>query len=185
MSKRTSRRSGSSPVSSIMTRRVAVVRDSLSVESLTKFLLEHGITSAAVSDEYGTLVGHVSMIDLVRERYLNGETEEDASARKQMRRESNENLRSGFHLEPAPRARVSDIMMPFVLRLSERASIDEAAAVMAREGVHRILVVSESNTVVGIVSALDVLKWLAKRDGYAVSGNEGAQWRSSCEYATA
>ncbi len=185
MNERTHPSPGSSPVSSIMTHDFAVVRDSLTIELLTKFLLERSVTCAAVADDRGTLVGYVSMIDLVRERYINGETEDDASSRKQMRRESNGELRSGFHLEPVPRARVSDIMMPFVLRLSDSAPIDAAAAVMAREGVHRVLIVSASNKVVGIVSALDVLRWLARRDGYAVPESKDVRWRNSCEYATA
>jgi CBS domain-containing protein len=43
-----------------------------------------------------------------------------------------------------------------------------AATVMAIEGVHRIPVTSESGEVVGILSALDVLRWLAEQDGYAI-----------------
>src|SRR5207302_9509611 len=100
------------------------------------------LTCAAVSDERGVIVGYVSMIDLVRERYINGETEDDAPASKQLARGFNGELRSGFHLEAVPRATVGEIMMPFVLRLPDSTSIDEAAALMACEAVHRVLIVN-------------------------------------------
>ena len=175
---------GSKPISSIMSHDFAVVRDIVNVALVAKFLLERGITCAAVSDESDSLIGYVSMIDLVRERYINGDTDNDASARTEMRRGFNGDLKSGFHVESTPRATARDIMMPFVLRLREDAPIDEAAALMAFERVHRVLVVSKSGKLVGIVSALDVLRWLAIRDGYTVPENAKKRWRDSCEYAT-
>jgi CBS domain-containing protein len=175
---------GSQPVSSIMHREFAVVHDSLDIESLTKFLLRRNLTCAAVSNDRGILVGYVSMIDLVRERFMNGETAEDLPASEELRHANGGELRRGFHLDALPRARTRDIMMPFVLRLPESAPIDQAAAVMAAEGVHRVLIVSDTDEAVGIVSALDVLRWVAERDGYAVPESSQGQWRASCEYAT-
>jgi predicted transcriptional regulator len=184
MKKHTKSRAGSEPVSSIMSREFAVVPKTLTVELLTKFLLERSLTCSAVSDHHGALIGHVSMIDLVRERYINGETGNDAPAEAPMKHGYSRELRSGFHLQAIPRGTVGDIMMPFVLRLPESASIDEAAALMAAENVHRVLIVSASDEAVGIVSALDVLRWFAERDGYPVPEGARARWRASCEYAT-
>jgi CBS domain-containing protein len=185
MKKRSDHAAGNKPVSSIMTREFAVVRDSLDVESLTKFLLRRKLTCAAVSNARGALIGYVSMIDLVRERYMNGETEDDAPASADMRHRNDGELRSGFHLESLPRASAGDIMMPFVLRLPETAPIDEAAVLMAAENVHRVLIVSASDEAVGIISALDILRWLAERDGYVAPESVTSRWRASCEYATA
>jgi CBS-domain-containing membrane protein len=39
---------------------------------------------------------------------------------------------------------------------------------MAFEGMHRVPVVSASDTVVGIVSSIDVLRWIAQTEGYLV-----------------
>jgi signal-transduction protein with cAMP-binding, CBS, and nucleotidyltransferase domain len=39
---------------------------------------------------------------------------------------------------------------------------------MAFEGIHRLPVVGASDQVVGLVSSLDVLRWLAQRSGYLV-----------------
>lgn len=55
-----------------------------------------------------------------------------------------------------------------VFTLPESASLSKAAALMAFEGVHRLPILSNDGKVVGILSALDVLRWLAKQQGYVV-----------------
>ncbi len=59
-----------------------------------------------------------------------------------------------------------------------------AAALMASERVHRVVVVA-SKRVVGMVSALDVLTWLARRDGLMVDEHPKSGRRVSSEYAIA
>ena len=59
------------------------------------------------------------------------------------------------------RATVADIMMPIVFALPENATVAKASALMVFEGVHRIPVVSSGGQVVGILSSLDILGWLA------------------------
>jgi len=163
---------------SIMTTDFAVVRDTLGVDLLAEGLLRRGVSCAAVANAQGIVVGYVSMIDLVRERYMNGETH-DAPVRRGTKREGSG---PALHLEATRNATARDIMMPFVLRLPETATIADAAAMMASEGVHRVLVVSALGNVVGIVCALDILRWMAQRDGCAVTRR--ADWRRACEYAT-
>jgi CBS domain-containing protein len=68
-----------------------------------------------------------------------------------------------------PGATVGDIMTPVTFTLTEDASVSRAAALMAFERVHRVPVVDAGGKVVGIVSALDVLGWLGREDGYVVS----------------
>ena len=78
----------------------------------------------------------------------------------------------------APRqdATVADIMMPVAFTLPESASLSRAAALMAFEGVHRVPVVSDQGRVVGIVSSLDVSRWLARNDGYAGPLSSQSEW---------
>jgi len=79
-------------------------------------------------------------------------------------------------LEPrALRETVEDVMvsMPFMLR--ETVSLSRAAALMAYEEVHRLPVVSAERLVVGVISALDVARWLARNDGYVVPAPAVAQ----------
>ena len=68
-------------------------------------------------------------------------------------------------------ATVASIMMPMAFTLPETASLSRAAALMAFEGVHRIPVVSSDGRVVGIVSSLDIARWLAQNDGYIAPGS--------------
>lgn len=63
---------------------------------------------------------------------------------------------------------VADVMTKDVLALSERASLFEAAALMAYEGVHRVVVIDDDGRVVGVVSALDVAAWVARAHGYVI-----------------
>jgi CBS domain-containing protein len=68
-------------------------------------------------------------------------------------------------------ATVADVMMPVVYTLPESATLSRAAALMAFEGLHRIPVVSTENRVVGIITSLDVARWLAQNDGYIAPGS--------------
>jgi CBS domain-containing protein len=63
---------------------------------------------------------------------------------------------------------VADIMTPIVLMLSESAPVSRAAALMAYEGVHRIIVTSDDGRVVGVLGALDVLRHVASERGYVI-----------------
>jgi len=172
----------------------------MTVDTLTRYLLERKMMSVLVADERGRVLGFVSMIDLVRDHYLNGDTTaEDTVTNKEsavdlLKRVFRGQSRSGFHIENggpahATSATVGTIMMPFVLALFENAPINEAAALMAMENVHSIVIVDQAQRAVGTVSALDILRWWAKREG--VSGDDGekesrrsADWRASCEYST-
>jgi CBS domain-containing protein len=64
--------------------------------------------------------------------------------------------------------RVGDIMMRTTYCLAENEPIAKAAGLMAFEGIHRVPVVGESGTVSGVVSPLDIMRWLARQHGYAI-----------------
>lgn len=56
---------------------------------------------------------------------------------------------------------VRDVMTPFVARISEESSIDEAAKLMLEENVTHLPVVTESDKLIGIVTAWDISKAVA------------------------
>jgi len=64
---------------------------------------------------------------------------------------------------------VADIMTDMTFSLPVSANLSQAAALMAYEGVHRVPVTCTAGKVVGIVSALDILRWMARQDGYIVA----------------
>jgi CBS domain-containing protein len=67
---------------------------------------------------------------------------------------------------------VGEVMTPVAFTMKENAPISQAAALMAFEGIHRLPIVSDSGEVIGIVSSIDVLQWIAERDGYLVRPRE-------------
>ena len=63
---------------------------------------------------------------------------------------------------------MSDIMTPMSFTLNEDQSISKASALMAYEGIHRLPVVDGAGKVVGLLSSLDILHWLACKTGNTV-----------------
>ena len=63
---------------------------------------------------------------------------------------------------------VRDIMMPIAFTLPESASLSHAAALMAYENIHRVPVLGIDGSVVGIVTSMDIVRWVAEEDGYVV-----------------
>jgi len=57
-------------------------------------------------------------------------------------------------------------MTPLTFTVDESTSLSQAASLMAYQQVHRAVVVSEDGMVIGMVSAIDILRWLGQRDGY-------------------
>lgn len=156
------------PISSLMSDKVICVRPDTTLDTLALLFIERNISGAPVIDADGRPIGVVTKTDLLREHTEHGDTEVTAGRPLRVG-EYEVDLGPGFHeLRSCPKT-VAEIMMPltFCLRYSERLST--AAALMAHEGVHRIVVVSETGgEVVGVLSALDVLRWTARRYGYLV-----------------
>ncbi len=60
----------------------------------------------------------------------------------------------------------ADVMMPLAITLNLQATIAHAAAVMSLEDFHHLMVVSPDGTLAGVVSTMDVCRWLARNDGF-------------------
>jgi len=148
-------------VADAMTRNVVCVEQSLSVEALTSLFLERGFSAAPVVDDNGKPVGVVSKTDLLREVQDHADTEERVPDRRVGRQEERVELGVGFQITRIARATVGEIMTPIPLTLSENAPLSEAAALMTLGGVHHVPVVRQDGKVVGILSALDVVRWFA------------------------
>ncbi len=131
-------RSAAAIVGEIMTVAPRCVAPTLPVAALTALLLEHNLSGVPVVDAAGKPVGVVSKTDLVR------------------------------HCQAPEGATVADIMMPMVFAIAHDVTIAQAAALMAGEGVHRLPVVDDRGAVCGILSALDIVRWVAAEAGYAV-----------------
>ena len=148
----------STPVSSIMSRDVITVPSGTSIEGVAELMLARGLSRVPVVDRFGRLVGIVSKTDLVERTHQSGDTLE-APARPHPSHELPEDS-SGFHVH-AEGISVDEVMSRSVMATGETASIARAAELMSAAHVHGLPVVTSSGTLVGFVSSMDVLGWLA------------------------
>jgi CBS domain-containing protein len=116
------------------------IRADVPIETITELLVESGLRAVPVVDEARRLVGIVSKSDLLRRRGA-------GKARKKT---------------------ASEIMTPVVHGLPEEAPVAYAISLMAFEGLHEVPVVDSQSRVVGMITATDALRWVAKSLGYVL-----------------
>ncbi len=150
------------PVSRVMARHVVCVHADLPLCELTGIVLRHDVSSVPVVDEESRPIGMLTKTDLIRHGFEIGADDREEVAVAIPRRAG---------LLPATVC-VAEVMTPSVTSLGERASLIEAAQLLAEQGVHCIAVTARDGRVVGIVSSLDVLRWLSRElpSGEGVAG---------------
>jgi CBS domain-containing protein len=127
----------STPVREYMSKALISVRPTAPIEEVSRVLEQRDISSVAVTDDRGVLVGIVSVTDLLR----------DAAA----------NLAAG---EESPRTKAkiaSDLMKTPVITIDEDAPVREAAEKMLAERIHRVLVLRDERAV-ATLSTRDVMR---------------------------
>lgn len=148
-------------VAEIMSRDPYCAQSGTRVEALAKAFLEKCVSSAPVIDGDGIPIGLVSQTELLRELRSRG-TEPKGSQNAARRG-------AGGSTYPTTLQRTArDIMAPVVLCLPESASISHAAAMMAFEGVRHVPIIDAAGKIVGQVSTHDILRWMARREGYLI-----------------
>lgn len=60
----------------------------------------------------------------------------------------------------------AEVMMPLAITLNQHATIAHAAAVMGLEDFHHVMVVGADHALIGVVSTMDIARWLARNDGF-------------------
>lgn len=151
---------------SVMSRNVITIHLDTSLQEALETLADERITGAPVVDESGKPVGVVSQTDIVHYEvnkapaktgrtafYSMSESEELPDVKDLEEQGELEEILAGVP--------VSRVMTPKVLWVKPDSTLPEVAAVMAKERVHRVLVV-EKGKIVGLVSSLDILKALGK-----------------------
>jgi len=123
-------------VGGVMTRLVIAVRPQDPVQVAIERVLDEKIGAVPVLDEDGHPVGFLSQTDLLRAAAL------------------------GVELE------AGELMTGAVMSVREDAKLAFAATLMARHGLHRLIVVDAEHRAVGMLSSLDVLRWMAEEEGY-------------------
>lgn len=137
------------PVTQIMTRQITCARRDLTVEQLVELLVSNRIGCVPVVEEPGRPVGMITKLDLVEQLLADEGREASGSSARSLLPET-----------------AGELMMPIAITLGERASVAHAAALMASENIHHVPIVDAAGRMIGIVSAMDVVRWLAENDGF-------------------
>lgn len=153
------------PVAAVMNQDVVSVRETLLVDELLVLLREMGISGAPVVDDEGKVIGVISKTDLI------GVAPTPAAYEGAEERSQAQDKRRALV--------VRDLMTPIAFTVAEDTPIVLASALMAYEGVHRLPVVTSEGEVIGILSALDVLHWLADKAGYVMPARRRTRASSS------
>jgi CBS domain-containing protein len=127
-------------VGQLMTPDPIVIRDGDSLDDAVRLLEENEISGVPVVDEDGLLVGVLSQTDIVRARAV-------------------DHLWSRW-----PGLRVRHLMHSPALTADQSMTMEEAAQLMERAHVHRLIVVDEDQLKpVGVISTTDLVRALAHR----------------------
>lgn len=152
----------------IMNPEVLTVGDQMTVRELASFLTDQEISGAPVENENGSLIGVVSVTDIVRaassggDRLMNGHDREAHFYTRGWEEEISADELESLHLEN-DELLVGEIMTPSVFAVEADAPINTVAQSMMDSHLHRLLVV-RGEKVVGIVSTSDMLALLAEAE---------------------
>ncbi len=150
------------PVSDLMTRNVLCVRPTLSLDALIELFLQTGLKAVPVVDPQGVLLGIASESDALLDVHAAGAIKEEERVVGVV------GIAGGSRAPGLPRRSrdAQSVMSPRPLTLQESTPVTRAAAVMVFEQTSRAVVVSTHGEIVGMLSASDILLFLARADGY-------------------
>lgn len=153
-------------VSEIMDCRTLCIEATFPVDELMPLMVARNVARVAVVDAAGGPLGILTKTDLLLRKHLDL-TYRHASSIRQVARPRPIPLAAPAHEAPTVRT-VRDVMTGGAFALAEAAPVARAAALMAHEGVESIVVISQHGHVVGLLSALDIARWVAESHGFAV-----------------
>lgn len=150
-------------VSDVMRREVLAAEADWSLETLADFLVDNNISGAPVTTRDDDLIGVVSLTDVVRQNHVRDSNTPEGGAHdvylyELERRIGQEELRV-FHSQYDSPVLVRDIMTPMIFSVSEDTTLQEAADIMLKGGIHRVFI-TDGTRLVGIATTLDLLQVL-------------------------
>jgi CBS domain-containing protein len=148
----------------LMTPNPISIRDCATVREAVALLTDRGFSAAPVIDASGRPVGVLSRSDILvhdREKVEYVSPVPEYYARSDLTTESGEPLRQGFQVEKVDATEVRDLMTPVVFSVPPDAPARRVVEDLVGWKVHRVFVVDETGVLVGVISALDVLRRLS------------------------
>ena len=141
----------------IMTKNVICVAKDADLRDLGKLFLAKGITGAPVIDGDGDICGVISQTDLLYYQLTRDDELVMPSDFYQSARVEGRPLAKGFQIEDVNTASVEEVMTPVVHAVLPSTPVETIAKLMSQRHIHRVIVRKDMK-VVGIISALDVLR---------------------------
>jgi CBS domain-containing protein len=143
----------------LMTTNPVSLPQSTTLRDAAAFLAGRGISAAPVIDEAGRPLGVVSRTDLLIQ------DEARAELRVEEADESSAVIRTSNLGALTDEAVVGDVMTPRVFSVATDTVAEAVVARMLGLGVRRVFVVDEDGILVGVISAVDVLRHLRRLNG--------------------
>jgi CBS domain-containing protein len=122
------------------------------VREAVGFLVDKGFSAAPVIDEAGRPVGVLSRTDILVHDRTKIEHVPTATLEKKVPK--------GFHVENVDRTPVRDLMTPVVFSVTPETPVRKVIDEILSLKVHHLFVVDEGGVLVGVISAVDILKHL-------------------------
>jgi CBS domain-containing protein len=149
------------PVSTVMTRQVAVLRPDMDVPEAARLLEEHSIGGAPVVDETGRFIGMLEDEDLIAtEANLHVPTVinllgVDFSL-------PWDNVRFKEEFRKAVSTTVGQLMKEDFPSVAADDTVEDVATLMRDEDVNRVVVLDDNSMVIGVVTRSDLVRALAR-----------------------
>jgi CBS domain-containing protein len=145
----------------LMTPNPVSIRADASVQEAITMLTDKGFSAAPVIDESGQPIGVLSHTDIMvhdREKGDPSRTAPEQDDPNDLVTPEEEPLASSFEVEQVEWVPVRDLMTPTVFSVAPETPAQEVIDHMLSLKVHRLFVVDRSGVLVGVISALDVLR---------------------------
>lgn len=137
------------------------LRADATVPEAVALLTDRGFSAAPIIDEAGRPIGVLSRTDVLiheREQVRHAQPAGDDPGEGRSRRSRHE----GFSIEIADSTSVRDIMTPTVFTVSMTTAAAEVVRRMCDLKVHQLFVVDNDDALVGVISALDIVRNLTQ-----------------------
>ncbi|MFJ1569331.1 CBS domain-containing protein [Streptomyces erythrochromogenes] len=139
-------------VSELMTREVVTVPQNAAFKDIVRTLLEHQVSAVPVVDSAGHVFGLISEGDLLPKSAAQGDYFRSLPERE------------AWQEDKAAGLRAEELMSAPPVCAGPDWTVAEAARLMEAQGVKRLLIVDETDTLVGIVSRRDLLRIFLRDD---------------------
>jgi acetoin utilization protein AcuB len=154
---------GEKTAADLMTPNPHSLRDSATIKEAVVFLTDKGYSAAPVIDHRGQPVGVLSRSDLLTHQRENPQFARpipEFYSRSDLAMENGERLPEGFQVEATDVTPIRELMTPVVFSVTPDATARRVVEDMVAWKIHRVFVVESDGVLVGVISAIDVLRHL-------------------------